>query len=153
MSGEPYDLRDPGKLVADVMAEHDLRAGDGLIACVREASTDQELTAVIRISASRWRRLDRPARSRLLAKTAQCLPIPSSEPGRAPTHSIVTVLARRGYAVLGRSEGEWAIAWHYSNHLVHAYCADLILVTEHGWIDFMSGWGDREPSLALHEAA
>jgi hypothetical protein len=148
MSGEPYDLRDPGQLVADVMARHPLREGDGLIVCVREASGEQALIDVVRIAEARWRHLDRVERSELLAKTARRLPIPKWN-GGPPNHSIVTVVARGGFAVFGSSEAEWMIAWHYSNHQTNAYSADLILVTEHGWTDFMSGWGGHEPSLAL----
>ena len=49
----PYELRDPGRVVADVRADHDLRDGDVLLAVVEDASTAQRLVHVVRSAAER----------------------------------------------------------------------------------------------------
>jgi hypothetical protein len=153
MTAEDWQLRDPGRIVADVMADHPLRGGDAFVLCVRDAPREQAVTSVVRIDPAHWRNLDRDGQSQFLARTAQCLPIPDWQRGAPPNHSIVTLVVRRGLAVIGPAEAEWMVAWHYSNHLMHAFSADLILVTEHGWADFMTGWGGYEPSLQLVEVA
>ena len=68
------------------------------------------------------------------------LPVPGWD-RTSPRHSIVTVVVRAGLAVIGPAEARWLVGWHYCNHLRSVYTADLIVVTEHGWVDFMSGLG------------
>lgn len=69
------------------------------------------------------------------------------EPG-PPQHTAVTVLVRPGLCVFGPNEGCWFSAWRYSNHLTNAYDGSLILVTEHGWADFMSDTAGLAPAMA-----
>ena len=48
---------------------------------------------------------------------------------------------------MGPNEGQWFLAWRYVNHFQRLFSGDLILVTEHGWTDFMTKLGGAEPSL------
>ena len=52
-----------------------------------------------------------------------------------PTHAGVLIVVRRGLCVFGVNEGLWCSAWRYVNHLRRLYSGDLVLVTEHGWLD------------------
>lgn len=74
------------------------------------------------------------------------LAIPEGPP--PPRHSAVTVLVRSGYCVFGPNEGNWLSAWKYSNHLTNAFNGGLILVTEHGWTDFMTHAAGLSPAVA-----
>ncbi|WP_375479085.1 hypothetical protein [uncultured Jatrophihabitans sp.] len=66
---------------------------------------------------------------------------------RRPEHAVVTVIARSGLAVFGADERDWLLAWRYSNHLAPVFDGGLVLVTEHGWVDFMSERGASKPSI------
>jgi hypothetical protein len=144
-----YEYRDPGRVLADVAAQCDLVEGDALLAVVRDPSTDQHVVHVSRLDAREWDAVVGYDRSELLYEAMHSMPVPAlHEPG-PPRHSVMTIVARRGFAVLGRREAEWLMAWRYSNHLLAAFTGDLILVTEHGWTDFMTGMGGPEPRLAL----
>ena len=37
--------------------------------------------------------------------------------------------------------------WRYANHLQDVYTGELILVTEHGWVDFMTDACGHEPRM------
>jgi hypothetical protein len=144
----PSEFRDPGQLVADVMTTHPLAKGDVLLALVHDPSGDQDIVEVRSLAGANWADLDRYGRSRFLHDEARKLPVPDWTRGEGPRHSIMTIVARRGFAVVGPDEAAWLIAWRYSNHTTHAYSGDLILITEHGWTDFMTGWGGSRPHLA-----
>lgn len=76
----------------------------------------------------------------------QDLPIPD-EP-RPPKHTVVTVLVRPGLCVFGPNEGRWLTAWRYSNHLTNAFSGSIFLVTEYGWVDFMTDTAGHMPAMA-----
>lgn len=42
---------------------------------------------------------------------------------------------------------EWMLGWRYANHLALVYDARLVLVTEHGCVNLMSGRGASAPSI------
>jgi hypothetical protein len=141
-----FEYRDPGQVVRDVMDTHPLEAGDVLLVLVRRPSTDQQVVAVRSIAPERRHGLDRFERSQVLAEEVQALPIPDWRPG-PPEHSVMTIVARHGWCVIGAGEAEWLNAWFFSNHLCHTFSTELILVTEHGWTDFTTGLGGDEPRL------
>ncbi len=64
-----------------------------------------------------------------------------------PSHAGVLIVVRPGLCVLGANEGRWSNAWRYVNHLQRMYSGDLMLVTEHGWCDFMSEYAGSTPAL------
>jgi hypothetical protein len=142
-----YRYRDPGEVVADVAARHELVEGDALLALVDDPSGRQEVVHATRVASATWAGLDDFGRSQLLCDTAKAMPIPERFSSGGSRLSIMTIVARRGLAVMGAAEGQWLTAWRYSNHLTDAYVGDLILVTEHGWTDFTTGSGGREPRL------
>jgi len=147
MELDSYEYRDPGQVLIDVAAGHALKEGDGLLALVRAPSTDQEVIHVSRLGRDEWVAVDRYTRSQLLCEAMRAMPVPDLRAAGPPRHSVMTIVARRGLTVLGGREGEWLMAWRYSHHLLAAFTGDLILVTEHGWTDFMTGWGGDEPRL------
>lgn len=152
MELRPYEYRDPGQVVRDVADRHPLEDGDVLLALVRSPSTDQEVVAVTRLQPGRWQETDQFERSQLLAEQVQAMPIPAWRPA-PPEHSILTIVARSGWCLIGPREAEFLQAWRYSNHLCHAFDGGLIVVTEHGWTDFITGLGGDEPRLASSVAA
>lgn len=78
-----------------------------MLALVRDPSGDQEVVRLRSIPRTRRHGLDQDERSRLLAEYAQRLGVPRRRTAGSPWHSIMTILARRGYAVFGPDEGAW----------------------------------------------
>ncbi len=143
MDIEPWDLRDPERLITDVATRTVLKDDTVLAVLVRQPSTEQKIVAV--------RRLDLSARQEgfeelrdVLCDLARSFPLPDVRP---PRHALVTVIVRRGRCVFGPNEGNWLSGWRYSNHFAPVYDSGLILVTEHGWADFMSQFAGHEPRL------
>lgn len=66
---------------------------------------------------------------------------------RSPEHLLTTLIVRPGRCVFGPNECVWFKGWRYSNHLESLYTGDLILVTEHGWADFMTRAAGSEPRM------
>jgi hypothetical protein len=147
MTLKPYEYRDPGQVVADVVARRGLRAGDMILSLVRDPSAEQKVVRLVTVPMSRRSGLDGYERARLLADYAQRLRVPDRRGPDSPWHSIMTVGARRGLAVFGPEEGAWMTAWLSSNHLTGAFSGDFVVVTEHGWADQSTGWGGRRPRL------
>jgi len=62
-------------------------------------------------------------------------------------HALVTVVVRPGRCVFGPNELVWSKGWRYANHLQAVFDGDLVLVTEHGWLDLMSREAGFEPAM------
>jgi len=138
------EVADPGILIEQIAREHPLTEGLVLLALVKHPSTEQSLVHVAPFPGG----LVDPAPddlNRQLCAAMDSLPLPDET--HPIEHCVVTVIVRPGFAVFGRRELEWAMGWRYSNHLRSAFTGDLMLVTEHGWHDLMTGWGGHEPRM------
>ncbi len=142
-----YECRDPGQVLTAVLAGGSLSEGDLLLALVHDPSGDQRVLQTIRLNSEHSRCLGSYEGPDILAGYLRWLAVPMRQPGEPPRHSVMTISARRGLAVFGPAEAACMSAWRYCEHLVDAFVGDLTVVTEHGWADFMSGWGGREPRL------
>jgi hypothetical protein len=98
---------------------------------VAHPSTEQRIVKI--------QRMDHPASlehyddgSDEIRRRLDRMPIPDVRP---PTHSVMTVLVRRGPCIIGPGEAGWLMAWRYANHMKSLYSGEIILVTEPGWID------------------
>ncbi len=149
MELRPYEYRDPGELLAAVVAERALCEGDMLLALVCDPSSDQQVVHTIGVDRADRPRLDSYGGPEILRAHLQRLPVPARRRGKPPRHSVMTITARRGLTVFGPAEIACLSAWRYSNHLIDVFVGDLMVVTEHGWADFMTGWGGPEPRLRL----
>ena len=148
MELEPYDLRDPQQLIGEVSREHPLVDGDLLIVLIDRPSTTQRVVAVRRVVGARWRNLTGTALSELLGEEAGAMPLSQYDRG-VPHHLLLTILVRQGYAVIDATDGEVLSAWRYAHHFMPVFDGGILLVTEHGWYDFMSGCAGVEPALAV----
>jgi hypothetical protein len=145
MNLEPYQFRSPARLIAQIATDTPLVRDTAYVVLVAHPSTEQRIVAI--------RRLDTPAMigdwqdaRDEMHDVVRDLPIP--EEPRPPTHSVVTVLVRPGYCVFGPHEGSWMEAWKFSNHFANAFNGGVILVTEHGWSDFMTDTAGHTPAMA-----
>lgn len=143
MKLEPFEIRDPQRLITEVAEQVDLVEDTACAVLVRAPSTAQQVIEV--------RTLDIPALlgdddniSDALCGLARSFAIPDVRP---PQHAVVTVIVRAGRCIFGPNEGVWLAGWRYSNHLAPIYDSDLVLVTEHGWTDLMSTWAGRHPAM------
>jgi hypothetical protein len=144
MTLHSYEFRSPAQLIEQVADEVPLVPGTAYVVLVAHPSTEQRIVAI--------RRLETPAliddwydASEEIHHVMRELAIP--EEPRPPQHSALTVVVRRGYCAFGPNEGAWMNAWSYSNHLTNAFHGGLILVTEHGWADFMTDAAGHSPAL------
>jgi hypothetical protein len=148
MDASEYDRRDPGAILAAVASRRPFRDGDVLLVLVRAPYRCEDIVHITALPRARWEHLDEYELKELLAMEARRMPIPEWN-ATPPTHQIMTVVPRPGFAIVGEDEGRWLSAWLYSNHGTNAFTSDLAVVTEHGWVEFMSECGGREPRLEL----
>lgn len=145
MKLEPYELRDPARLITEVAERVDLVEDSAYAVLVRAPSTVQEVVEVRRLDLPALLGDDEEIRDDLCV-LARSFRLPDVRP---PRHAVVTVLVRPGRCVLGPNEAVWLNGWRFSNHFAPVYVSDLILVTEHGWTDFMTQSAGHEPRLRL----
>lgn len=143
MDLKPYDVRDPAQLIAEIAEQVDLVADTAWLALVHRPSTTQKLVEV--------RALELPALlddgediSEPLCGAARAFGL---EWRRDYEHALVNVVVRPGRCVFGPNELVWSLGWRYANHLEAAFDGDLILVTEHGWLDLMTEEAGFEPAM------
>ena len=145
MALEPWDIKDPDLLIHSVAEQVPLTEDTAYVVLVRHPSTRQEIVQI--------RKLDLPALlddgddiSDELRDVVRSFGVPHT---RECLHAVVTVLVRPGRCVIGPNEVVWFKGWRYSNHFVRTFDSDLILVTEHGWIDLMTEFAGHEPRMAV----
>lgn len=122
-----------------------MRDGDVLLALVKDPPTTQELVCVERLPATAYL-TDYDDACDLLYATMCRLPITERDETGIRFRTL-TVLVRRGFTVFGPHEAEWMSAWRYSNHHRDAFTSDVAVVTEHGWLDFISDEAAHQPAL------
>ncbi len=144
MNREIYDFRDVAEVVAAAARRVRLDAGSVHVVLVEDPSDRQEIAGIRRMR-SPAHLADWQDASDEIAEVMQAFAIPD-EP-RPPRHSPLTLVARPGLCVFGPDEGTWLQAWRYSNHFTNAWSGSLVVVTEHGWVDFMSYAGGHTPAL------
>lgn len=143
-----YELRDPAALISDIAAATTLTEDSAYVALVHHPSTQQRLVSV--------RQLGLPALldddddiSDELCEVARSFAV--GRHGRSPEHLLTTLVVRPGRCVLGPNEGVWLNGWRYANHFESLHTGDLVLVTEHGWLDFMTCAAGRRPRLTASD--
>ena len=144
-----YDFRDPGQVVIDVLAKHDLQEDQVWLALVEKPSERQRVTFVTRLPVPAAQPRERRRElSDVLRAAVRAMPI-TKRAGGDINQAVMTIIARRGMTVFGRREQPWLLGWRYSNHLAAVFTGDVILLTEHGWCDLTTDWGGHQPRLAL----
>lgn len=139
-----FDYRSPAELIDQVAARVPLIEEAVYVVLVARPPTEQRIVTI--------RRLATPARiedwedaSEEICELMEELPIPGRQ--HPPDHSAFTVIVRSGLCVFGPTEGLWLSAWKYSNHMTNAFGGRAMLVTEHGWYDFMTDTAGHSPAL------
>ena len=130
-----YDVRDPARLITDIAEHVPLVQGSAHLALVRDVSTSQEVLSVdtLRLPAEI---VDWHEASEELRRVVEGWPV-GSERG-APRHTPVLVIVRPGLCVFGPNEAVWLRAGRYASFTASLWSISEILVTEHGWLDFMT---------------
>jgi hypothetical protein len=139
---QAYDVRDPARLIADIAERTALVHGTAHLALVREVSTTQEVLRVDRLRLPA-EILDWDAGSRELRRVVAGWPIP--ERRGIPTHTPVLVVVRPGLCVFGPNEATWFRAERKARLLANVWPVSDMLVTEHGWLDFMTSRAGTTP--------
>jgi hypothetical protein len=143
MELKPYDYRDPESLITEVAERVPLRPGDVYLVLVAHPSTEQRIEKVVLLDLDADQEGYQHTREEL-RRVMQTLPIPDVVP---PIYGVMTVIVRSGLTVIGAGEEAWLLGWRYSNHFRRCYDTDLILVTEHGWMNLMAGIGGCSPTM------
>lgn len=145
MTLERYDYRSPAEFIERVAGQVRLVEDRVYVVLTARPSTDQRIVAI--------EQMQTPARiddwqdaSKEIYEVMQNLPIPDRP--CPPEHSALLVVVRPGLCVFGPNEGRWMSAWRYSNHVANCFGGGMILVTEHGWTDFMTNAARTEPCMA-----
>ena len=139
----PYDVRDPARLIRDIAERVPLVVGTVHLALVRDVSTEQKVLRVdtLRLPAEilSW---EEPREE--LRRVVEEWPVPDG-PG-PPRHTPVLVVVRPGLCVYGPNEAVWFLAERYANFLARVWTPCDMLVTEHGWLDFMTNEAGTSPA-------
>lgn len=143
MKLEPYELRDPSALIAEVARRVPLHEDTAYVVVVAHPSTAQRVVAIELLPVPAVLDGYHEARGEI-RDVMRRLPIPDTYP---VTHAVLTVVTRGGLCVFGPNECQWFLAWRYANHMRNCYDVGLILVTEHGWADFMTDFAASSPAL------
>ncbi len=143
---KPYELRDPAALIRGVAEAVSLTQDTAWVALVHHPSTEQVLVRVDPLPVPALLDDDDDISEHLRAAT-ESFGLGWAGAGQGPKHMAVTVVVRPGSAVLGPNERVWFKGWRYANHLQSLYTGELILVTEHGWVDFMTDAAGHEPRM------
>lgn len=143
---KPYELRDPSRLIQEVAERVTLVEDTAWLALVHHPSTDQHLVQVdpLQIPALLD---DADDISAHLRTAVEGCGIGWGGIGEGPDHMAVTIIVRPGYAVFGPNEAVWCKGWRYANHFQSVHTGELVLVTEHGWADFMTDAAGHEPRM------
>ena len=145
MASCDHRFRDLTVLMHEIADHCPLTPGLAMLAVVEDPSTVQRLTHLERLPVDA--RLDHGEDlSTLLYETMDRLPVPDDHAADI-RHTVLTVLVRPGFAVIGRHEKQWWLGWRYSNHFRRVWDSDLAVVTEHGWYELMSRWAGRTPAM------
>jgi hypothetical protein len=148
---EPYELLDPDRLVHEIAESVQLTEDTAWLAIVHRPSTDQRLVKVVPLGVPALLDDDDDI-SDDLRDAVESLALGRRPRGRGPDHLVTTIVVRPGYTLFGPNEGVWCKGWRYSNHFANAYTGDLILVTEHGWLDLMTRAAGHHPRMVLAAA-
>lgn len=140
-----YELRDPAALIREVAGRVDLTEDTAWLALVHHPSTEQRLLRVDLLPVPALLDDDDDI-SPHLCTAAETYGLEWTR-GQGPQHMAVTIVVRPGFTVLGPNEGVWCKGWRYSNHFQSLHTGELILVTEHGWVDFMTEACGHEPRM------
>lgn len=142
----PYEFRDPAALVAELAERIPLDEGTAWLALVEHPSTRQRLVRVDRLlaPAELLTADETDLAEEAMLTVIDAWPLPDVRP---PQHSPLLVLVRPGWCVFGPNEGQWFTAERYLNHLRALWSCSTVLVTEHGWLDFMTYEAGRTPAM------
>ena len=143
MELQPYDVRDPALLIAEIAERVDLVEDTAWVALVHRPSTTQKLLEVRPVGLPALLDDDEDIGA-VLRDTVDAFRLGWR---RHREHAVVTVIVRPGRCVLGPNELVWSMGWRYANHFEAAFDGDLILVTEHGWLDMVTHEAGHQPAM------
>ena len=141
-----YELRDPAAAIREVAETVTLAEDTAWLALIHHPSTEQRLLRVDPLPVPALLDDDDDI-SGYLRAAAEAYGLAWTGDRRSPEHLALTVVVRPGFAVLGPNEGVWFKGWRYANHLQSLHTGELVLVTEHGWVDFMTEACGHEPRM------
>ena len=140
---EPYEFRDPAALMAELAERISLDEGTAHLVLVDHPSTVQRI--------ARTERLTTPAEI-LSGEDAEDemrdvidgWPLPEV---RRPRHSTPARARAAGPVRVRPQRGPVAARGPYLNHLRPLYTGNCVLVTEHGWVDWMTYLAGPTPAM------
>jgi hypothetical protein len=140
---EPYEFRDPAALMAELAERISLDENTAHLLLVDHPSTVQRIVRIERLTTPAEILSGEDAEEEM-RDVIDAWPLPEVRP---PRHSTMLVLVRPGLCVFGPNEAQWLLADRYLNHLRPLYTGDCLLVTEHGWVDWMTYLAGRTPAM------
>lgn len=138
-----FELRDPARLMKEVAERVSLTEDSAYAALVHHPSTNQTLLDVVAMPLPALLDDDDEI-SDELREVAESFGIEWRHPIE---HLLMTIVVRPGFTVLGPNERVWLSGWRYANHFQGMFTGDVIVVTEHGWLNFMTNEAGRSPHM------
>lgn len=154
---EPWDIRDLDQLMHEVNDRTGLPENTAWLVQVEDPPTEQRIVRIEQFShgspaqwwppgvePDRWEHRWRPARDEFY-EYVESWTVPDVVP---PRHLCLIVTVRRGICDFGLAEFDWLNTDRYLNACQPIFKGGVVVVTEHGWADFMSKQGAATPALA-----
>jgi hypothetical protein len=141
-----YEVRDPAALIREIADAVVLAEDTAWLALIHRPSTEQRLMRVDPLPIPALLDDDDDISAHLRSAT-EAFGLTWTNNGKGPEHKAVTIIVRPGFADFGPNEGVWFKGWRYANHLQDVFTGELMLVTEHGWVDLMTDACGHEPRM------
>ncbi|MDN5851579.1 MAG: hypothetical protein L0K86_01815 [Actinomycetia bacterium] len=138
-----HDFHDIADLMDQIGTTHRLYDGAVLLALVRDPETTQEIVQLSHVPAGAY--ADDATADKQLDDLLTSLPV---EERREIRYRTLTIVCRRGYTVMGEIDLRWSNALKYGWKPGGCLTTAQVVVTEHGWAEFMTGEAGHEPALA-----
>ncbi|MCU1538039.1 MAG: hypothetical protein JWP82_2390 [Humibacillus sp.] len=140
---KPYEFRDPAALMSEIAEQVSLDEGCAHLVLVDHPATTQRIVRIDRLGTPA-EIFEYDAACEEMREVVDSWPVPDVRP---PRHASVLVVVRPGWCVFGPNEMQWCLASRYLNPLASIYTGDVVLVTEHGWLDLMTHFAGPEPAM------
>ena len=137
-----HDFRDIADLMDQIGTAHRFYDGAVLLALIRDPETTQEIVQVSHLPAGAY--ADDATADKQVDDLLGSLPV---EDRREIGYRTLTIVVRRGFTVMGEIDLRWSDALKYGWKPDGCLTTAQVAVSEHGWVEFMTGEAGRTPAM------
>lgn len=137
-----HDFTDIADLMDQIAATHEFYDGSVLVALVHDPESTQKIVRIDRAPAGAY--ADDATADKQMNDILTALPVEERAEFRYRT---LTIVVHRGLTVMGDIDLRWSNALKYGWKPAGCFTTAQVIVTEHGWLEFMSGAAGHTPAM------